>query len=449
MRLLHISDWHLGKTVRQRSRDDDFDAVLAEITGIARAARPDLIVHTGDLFDSYRPGAPDLARCLRALRDLSEVAPVVVVAGNHDSPVLLEALDFAVTAFGTSPSKGGVPRLKFVARARHPRDGGILGYPARDGEQRIRLAALPFIHQNRFLDEFASPATATRDYVRHLREVQAELQRGLLDGCQPERDILVFAAHLYVEGAIPSYTERPVEISDTYLTEASALPAVAYAALGHIHRPQAITRGGITARYAGSPLQLDFGEAGEEKSVVVVDADPGRPVRVELVPLHAGRQLADFTGTLEELRARAAQIGDAFVRAVIVSEHPIPNLAVAAKDAAPRATFVAIEPRCTASQVTVLERADAEGDEPDLPDLFREYLVSRAPGGADADGILATFTGLLADTTSEAPGIFREEALLRQALGEEHPQQQPGTSPLIPVQEPPQGAPAAAAGRQA
>ena len=83
--------------------------MLAEITGIARDARPDLIVHSGDLFDSYRPGAPDLARCLRALRDLSEVAPVVVVAGNHDSPVLLEALDFAVTAFGLGPGQAACP----------------------------------------------------------------------------------------------------------------------------------------------------------------------------------------------------------------------------------------------------------------------------------------------------------------------------------------------------
>ena len=111
----------------------------------------------------------------------------MVVAGNHDSPVLLETLDFAVTAFGADPGPGGAPRLKFVTRARRPRDGGILDYPARGGEQRIRVAALPFIHQNRFLDEFTSPATATRDYARHLREIQAELQRGLLDGYQPAR----------------------------------------------------------------------------------------------------------------------------------------------------------------------------------------------------------------------------------------------------------------------
>ena len=184
--------------------------------------------------------------------------------------------------------------MKFAARARRPRDGGVLDYPARDGEQRIRVAALPFIHQNRFLDDFASPATGTRDYARRLREIQAELYRGLLDGCQPDRDVLVFAAHLYVQGAVPSRTERPVDISDTYLTEADALPPVSYAALGHIHKPQAVSRGGLTARYAGSPLQLDFGEAGEDKSVVVVDADPGRPVRVDLVPLQAGRRLADL-----------------------------------------------------------------------------------------------------------------------------------------------------------
>jgi len=434
MRLLHTSDWHLGRTVGQRPRDGDFDAVLGEITGIARDTRPDLIVHSGDLFDSYRPGAPDLARCLHALRDLSAVAPVVVVAGNHDSPALIEALDFAVSAFGAKDGPGAVPRLKLVARVRHPSDGGILDYPSHDGEQRIRVAALPFIHQNRFLDEFASPATATRDYARYLRDVEAVLERGLLDGCEASRDVLVLVAHLYVQGAIPSWTERPLEIKDTYLTEADALPAVSYAALGHIHRPQAITRGGVTARYAGSPLQLDFGEAGEDKSVVVVDADPGRPVRVELVPLRAGRRLADFTGTLEELRAQAGQIGDAFVRAVIVSEEPIPHLAAAAKDAAPRATFVAIDPRCAASQVAVLDRAEAEGEEPGLPDLFADYLTGRVPAGAVADDILTTFSALLADIGREDPGIFREEALLRSVLGEEPGHQPPAGGLLIPVQ---------------
>lgn len=419
MRVLHTSDWHLGRSVRQRSRDEDFDAVLAEIIAIARESGPDLIVHSGDLFDSYRPGAPDLHRCLRVLRDLGEVAPVVVVAGNHDSPALLEALDFAVSAFAAPAGPDGVPRLKFVTRLRLPRDGGILEYPACGGEQRIRLAALPFIHQNRFLDEFAGPASATRGYAHQMRAVQAELQRGLHEGRDPDRDVLILAAHLYVEGAVPSYTERPVDVSDTYLTEADALPQVSYAALGHIHRPQAVAGGAVAARYAGSPLQLDFGEAGEEKSVVIVDADPGRPVRVEIMPLHAGRRLEDFIGTLDELRANAARIGDAFVRAVIVSEDPIPDLAAAAKEAAPQATFVAIDPRCAASQVPVLEPGSVEDREPDLEDLFREYLSGGVPKGTVAADILESFTVLLADAGSEIPGTFGEEDQLLEVLGAE------------------------------
>ncbi len=440
MRLLHTSDWHLGRTVRKRPRDDDFDAVLAEITEIAREKQPDLIVHSGDLFDSYKPAAPDLYRCLRALRELSAVAPVVVVAGNHDSPAFLEALDFAVSEFGPPAGPDGVRRLRFVAKPCLPRDGGILDYPARGG-QRIRLAALPFMHQNRFLDEFAGPASATRGYAAQMRELQAEFQRGLLDGCDRDRDVLVFAAHLYVEGAVPSYTERPVDISDTFLTEADALPQVSYAALGHIHRPQAVAGAAAAARYAGSPLQLDFGEAGEDKSVVVVDADPGRPVRVELVPLTAGRHLADFTGTLEELRAAAAVIGDAYVRAVIVSDDPVPDLADAARDAAPQATLVSIEPRCAASRVAVVEQSGAEEREPDLPDLFREYLQAEEPRGADAGDILGTFDSLLADASSEFRRPFGEETRLRQVLA--------GAGAPVPSGQVPQAAPQPAAGRNA
>jgi exonuclease SbcD len=151
--------------------------------------------------------------------------------------------------------------------------------------------------------------------------------------------------------------------------------------------------------------------------------------------LQAGWRLADFTGTLEELQAQGAQIGDAFVRAVIVSEQPIPNLAAAAKGAAPQATFVSIEPRCAASQVAVLERTEAEGEEPDLPDMFREYLSGRELTGVVADDILAAFTSLLADAASEVPGIFREEAQLRSVLGEQPAQQLLSGEPLIPAQQ--------------
>ncbi|MFD0391801.1 exonuclease SbcCD subunit D [Streptomyces nogalater] len=86
MKALHTSDWHLGRTLQRRSRDAEFDAVLAEITAIAEDVQPDLIVHSGDLFDSYRPAHKDVLRAMRCLNGLADIAPTVVLGGNHDSP---------------------------------------------------------------------------------------------------------------------------------------------------------------------------------------------------------------------------------------------------------------------------------------------------------------------------------------------------------------------------
>lgn len=328
-------------------------------------------------------------------------------------------MDLVANGFGAA--SGPVRRVTFVSRARLPKDGGILEFPARDGAQRIRLAVLPFIHQNRFLDEFRGPDTATRDYAAHLREVQAELARGLRQGHRADRDVLLFAAHLYVEGAVPSYSERPVDLADTYATAADALPEVSYGALGHIHKPQAVGRAGFTARYAGSPLQMDFGEASEHKSVVLVEADPSRPTSIEVVPLSAGRRLVEFTGTLPQLWVRAEQIGEAFVKAIIETETPTRHLADAVTDALPRATVVRVEERCAASQVEVLDRNSAEEQEPELPDLFRAYLAEVGTPDAIAADVLATFEDLLAtvdQVDNERLEPLYEEQLLRAAVEE-------------------------------
>src|SRR4029450_23870 len=92
VRVLHTSDWHLGSAIRGHPRSDDHDAVLAEIAAIAERARPDLILHTGDLFDGARPPMTEFGRAIRVLRRLGDIAPVVVLAGNHDSSVALEVL---------------------------------------------------------------------------------------------------------------------------------------------------------------------------------------------------------------------------------------------------------------------------------------------------------------------------------------------------------------------
>jgi exonuclease SbcD len=418
VRLLHVSDWHIGRQIGRHARDAEFDAVLDEIGQIARDAQPDLIVHSGDLFDVYSPAVADLRRAVGALRELSAVAPVLVVRGNHDSPNLLRFLDGMQNGFGLRPAE--LRRIAFADTARAPEDGGVLEYPAAGGEQTIRIAALPFVHQNRFAEGFAAPATATRDYAQQLRVMQSRLADGLEAGSRPDRDVLVFAAHMFVEGAQPSYSERRVDLDEAYASGSDALPKVAYGALGHIHKPQPVAGTGnrFPAHYAGSPLQLDFGEAGETKSVVVVQADPGRPTKVEPVKLAAGRRLVAVEGTLEQIAKRADRIGDAYVKVLVDTEEPARFLAEAVMSTLPKATVVAVEERCAARIVSVLTRAQEQGadQEPQIPDLFRDYLRTLKGGNFDAERVLDTFTDMLGAVEREEPGPCCEEDALRAAL---------------------------------
>ncbi|WUH97770.1 exonuclease SbcCD subunit D [Spirillospora sp. NBC_00431] len=428
MKLLHMSDSHIGGTVtagtgRGHSRYSDFAAVLTEIVGIAGDVQPDLIVHTGDVFDRHVPSPEDFELAVRALVELSAIAPTVVIRGNHDSPPLFQALD-AMAALNT---RDGIPALRFIAHARPSAHGGILHYPARGG-QRIRLAALPFVHRNRAVAGFDRPESASLAFADYLRAIQANLAVGLRDGFDPAADVLIFAAHMYVESALPDYTERRLDIASDYASATAALPTVAYAALGHIHKPQAIIRPGLTARYAGSLLQMDFGEISdgqpEQKSVVIVDANPGRPTKIEVRPLHGGRKLLTFAGDLDALARQAPQIGDAFVKVYIDVPESTPGLAATVTQLLPDATLVEVQPRLPGwEQHRELPELNHDPEsEPDLPDLFAEYLATTKTAPDDAELLGSTFAELLAQSGPDAELVTDSaEALLRAAVASPDP----------------------------
>ncbi|WP_035803982.1 metallophosphoesterase family protein [Kitasatospora mediocidica] len=406
-RLLHTSDWHLGRTLYRHSLEEDFDAVLAEIADIARESEPDLIVHSGDLFDS-RPTPREMLRAMRVLDELTAVAPTVVLAGNHDSPGCFEFLSYV-----SGPDRGR--GLFFVERLRAPDDGGVLTFDACGGEQRIRLAVMPYVHPNRFWQPASVFGVTYADYAAAMRGVQAELTAGLREGYDRDRDVLVFAAHVFVAGSKPSYSERSVDIDAAYATAAADLPAVSYTALGHIHAPQAVAGAPGPARYAGSPLQLDFGEADEVKSVVIVDADPGRPVRVRTQRLTSGRRLAKFEGTLEELRAMAPQYEGAFLKAVIIDEEPNPQLAGRVAEIVPKAILINAVPAVVAAPGAVVDAGTEE--EPDLPESLRAYMETRKDlGESTVKAAVAAFANLLAEVDHETPPPSPAEDMLQAAL---------------------------------
>lgn len=406
MRLLHISDWHLGRETYNTSRAEDHDAVIGEMLGYAREHKPDLIVHTGDLFDAVRPAYPEMARGVSALQELAVTAPVVVLCGNHDSPALFDLFGQLIGA--------GSP-VRFVSRARPAAQGGILSFPTAAGEV-IRLAPLPFVHANRMLEGFEEPGTWAGVYADRIHLIEQGLAAGLLDGFDIGRDIGVFAAHLYVGNAVLSGSERKVQVGENYATHLEHLPAVTYAAFGHIHKPQKLPGNLVDGCYAGSPIQLDFGEVGEAKRIVLAEARPGQPPDIQSLPLSGGRQLWRFEGTMEELAKTAPDTGRVLALLTIHSPSTIADIRARVQELLPDAVILDVYPVAADRQLGVAVATEPSGPEPGIEELFRDYLAEQGTRGAAADRVMSTFSKLLEAIEAEQDLTFPEEADISSAV---------------------------------
>jgi len=357
MRLLHTSDWHVGKLMRGASRADEHRAVLREVAGVAAAEAVDLVLVAGDLFETAAPGPESERVVYEALLQLAAVAPVLVIAGNHDNPRRLEAVAPLL-------SLGRVQVLGQVAR---PDDGGVVEVDA--GGTPVRVALVPFVSKRGIVRADA----LMRDAAHELSQAYDERLRAVVGALTESFDadaVNVVCAHAFAAGGTAGGGERSVHTIEDYSVGAQAFPVTAqYVALGHLHRPQDIP-GPTRIRYSGSPLQLDFGETADEKSVTVVDLEPGLPAAVREVPLAAGRRLRTLRGSLAELEALRDTTGDDHLR-IIVTDHRRAGLADEVRSAFPHCVDVLVrtpdEQRAVAP-VRVAGRSPAE--------LFRTYLAT-------------------------------------------------------------------------
>jgi exonuclease SbcD len=403
MKALHLSDTHLGRMTGPESRASDHDAVLAEIIGIARGLTPDVICHSGDLFDRAWPAVDDLDRAVCALTELAGIAPTVVVRGNHDSPGLFRVL-----------GRLSRPHRLYFLNETTADPASVLEIPTAGGAT-IRLGAVPYQHPHHLVDGRGNPETWAARYVDAVRGLEAAVGTAITTGRDPRRDFGVFSAHLYVGGASWSGSERRSRGDDTYASEAEAIPDVTYAALGHIHKPQPLPGSAAAfGHYAGSPLQLDFGEAGEQKSVVYVEAEPGRAARIEPLPLAAGRVLRTFTGALEELASVADSFGGDICRVTINSDTRIPALPQRVEELLPHSRVIEAVNNAADSTVRLVTADTTRGEEPDLATMFAEYLTRHPTKRAPAHAVIEVFN-LLADAArEERSASFPQERVLEE-----------------------------------
>jgi len=324
VRFLHTGDWHVGKALRGRSRADEHRAVLAEIAAVAEAAEVDAILVAGDLFDTAAPSAESEQIVYEALLALARTgAHVVVVSGNHDNERRLQAVAPLLQ----------LGRVTVAASFRRPDEGGVIAVPSRDRSAVARVALVPFLSQRWVVRADELMATAADEQAQAYGERMRLLVQALTAGFRADA-VNIVVAHLFAMGGVLGGGEREAQTILDYAVSATAFPPSAqYVALGHLHRSQVIA-GPCPIRYAGSPLQLDFGETADRKSVLLAEAHPGRPVEVREHPLTAGRRLRTLDGTLDEVLDRAGTTGDDFLR-VRLREAPRVGLAEAVREAFP------------------------------------------------------------------------------------------------------------------
>lgn len=316
MRIVHTSDWHAGRVWKGRDRLPELRDVLEHLGGFIERERIDLVLMSGDVYDNASPSA-EAERAVTSFFKRIGKAGVssIVIAGNHDSPARLEAWGMLAELVGVTVR--GLPR--------RADDGGLIELETRSGEK-SRIAAVPFAPVGRLVEAL----TLARDEIAARQQYASMMQRlmgTLADGFSADTVNLV-VAHTDVSGAIRSGSERAATLGDDWAATPQALPDRAqYVALGHIHRPQQIQAARSRTEYAGSPMQLDFGEIGEVKTFAVIEAERGLPVRVSRVPYEGAQQLGEFVGTWPELEARAEELSRfGYLRVELTLQTPDPDL---------------------------------------------------------------------------------------------------------------------------
>lgn len=295
MRILHTSDWHLGKKLYGRERKDEFESFLSLLIRMISKYEAEGLIIAGDIFDSCTPPVWAQELYFDFLLSLSDTCccDTVVIGGNHDSPFLLDApsgilerLNVHVVGSATDPEKE-----VFLLKNKKGENGAV-------------CAAVPFlrtrdlISSTRGKEEDEIRADVLENFTAHYRAV---LEKA---GAVAERENLpvIVTGHCFVTGGKVSENEgvRDIRVGSLETVPLSAFTDnFDYLALGHLHSPQ-ICGECEKARYSGAPLAMSFSESGNEKSVLLLDFE-GKKTHVTPLKIPAAKHLVSLKGTFEEI----------------------------------------------------------------------------------------------------------------------------------------------------
>ena len=342
MKIIHLSDLHLGKRVNEFSMLEDQAYILTRIINVIDVERPDAVILAGDLYDKSVPPAEAVTLLDDFLvRLVKRRVQVFVISGNHDSP---ERVAFA----GRLIEQSGV-HLSPVY------NGTVTPITLEDDFGPVNFYLLPFVkpaHVRRFFpeQEIASYTDAVRTAVNAMG---MDFSR---------RNVLV--THQFVTGAERSESEE-VSVGGTDNVDSSVFDGIDYVALGHIHGPQNI--GSERLRYCGTPLKYSFSEADHSKSVTVAELRKKGTLEIHTVPLIPKRDLRELRGSYLELTARSNYAGtdtEDYLHITLTDEEDIPDVAAKLRVIYPNLMKLDYDNRRTRSQTAVGAAEDVERKTP-------------------------------------------------------------------------------------
>ena len=304
MKLIHLSDLHLGKRVNEYSMQEDQAYILDQILQIIDAQQPDGVLIAGDVYDKTVPPAEAVTLLDDFLFQLSRRdLQTFLISGNHDSP---ERMAFG----GRLMARSGIHFAPVY-------DGKAASFTLEDDWGPVTIHLLPFLkpsHVRRFFPG--------REILSYNDAMAAAL--GAMEVDPARRNVLV--THQFVTGAVRCDSEE-VSVGGTDQVDAALFDPFDYVALGHLHGPQQVGR--PTIRYCGTPLKYSFSEAGQQKSVTVVQLREKSSAEIQTVPLTPLRDLVELRGSYQELTLRDFYQGtaypDSYLHITLTDEEDIPD----------------------------------------------------------------------------------------------------------------------------
>lgn len=367
MKILHTSDWHVGKKLQGRERLIEQAQVLEEIKAVCESEGIELVLIAGDVFDTYTPSAEAEELFYEKVKKIAgEERAVLIISGNHDDGVRLSAvapLSEEQGIYVVGNARLGLSCKDTARKIKAIQSGKGYAIFTNDKGEQVYISMLPYPNEARFKEE-----KSDLSYIERMQGWIAEGESAREAGMPS-----IFMAHVFIAGGKVSESEREIDLGGARAIPVSALPRTDYIALGHLHKKQ---RMGENCYYSGSPLQYAFDESAD-KSVKVFNLTQKGVEDLRDVPLKSGRKLVRLQAeTVENALALLEEYKEAYVELTLILDAPLTKENSVKLTANENLVSLHTEVRATEEEILFSRKTLTDGE---LFDSFYDFLYKAEP----------------------------------------------------------------------